>query len=334
MRSSTFFRRLGLIGFACAALARAEVRPALLQPPPEVEPFAALAAFAAAHDVPVSGFEPAPENETRAVAGDAVTALVVLHRGKDEAQWLLQLQIAPPTQKELAENPPTKLRLNVPSGRVLSFVATTGLGIDIRAIGPVIRGRTGDPVEKRSRALVSEDFLAIGLDRSCQTFLRLSAEKRAQSATVPQDKATPSPPFSEADERAIAGFAPALMALLQAIQSTPGLREILWEVLEKPSLWSFVKRAGKTQIGLDLDGNNTVGALAPAAMPAAPIAYRMSPTLTINDKPGLLCSLFVASPRPPLLTTAGVLGIVAIAPTKPDLRLDIRVVASRRGHAQ
>jgi hypothetical protein len=35
---------------------------------------------------------------------------------------------------------------------------------------------------------------------------------------------------------------PVLPFVAEAIEKTPGLREILWDIVEKPSVWSIVRR--------------------------------------------------------------------------------------------
>ena len=126
------------------------------------------------------------------------------------------------------------------------------------------------------------------------------------------------------------GFFPALAAFLQGIQDTPGLREILWDLIEKPSVWSIVKNRGRVDLTMNFDGKGVAALERPSWVPAGSALYHLSPTLALNNQPALHCWLFVTAPRPPLLTTAGIVGIVASPPSSNDKRLDIRILAAHR----
>jgi hypothetical protein len=258
----------------------------------------------------------------RARLGDEVTACVQLRDAGRTRFWLVHLRIAEPTPKEIAAHPPMTRTMTATTGRVYSFATGGGLAVDIQTLGPVEAGSSRPAAVKRARAFVSPDLLAIGLDQSCRAMLRLLADHKADAPGAQK--------LSESDERAVLGFFPALMTFFQTVEKSPGLRDILWDLIEKPSVWSVVKHRG-VDLGLQLGDNSIAIAALPAwSGPALP-HYRMSFELRLNDVPALECSLFVTQPVPPLLTTAGIIGIVAQPPGKPEKQLEIRLVGSRRG---
>jgi hypothetical protein len=58
--------------------------------------------------------------------------------------------------------------------------------------------------------------------------------------------------------------------------------------------------------------------------------YRFPVVIDLNGKPALRCTLIVNSPRPPLLTCAGIVGVAAEPAESSDKRIEIRVVSARR----
>jgi len=114
------------------------------------------------------------------------------------------------------------------------------------------------------------------------------------------------------------------------VQSTPGLSEILWDISEMPSVWPIVKHGGKISPGFNF--GEDVGELPPTSwtVPGRQL-YHMGLAVSLNDQPTLRATLVVTSPRPPLLNTAGIIGILARPPAGgPDKRLDIQILAAHR----
>ena len=302
-----------------------------LPPPQAATPMLPVVAeFAASHAFPVADFEVAPEDGPGRER-DLLTTLVTLRDGKSSRQWLIRFQISPLTEKEQATTVKTTVTMNLNQGRLHRFEAGASLALDIHTIGPFVAEQKSAPKEMRARARISPDLLTIGLDRSSRAMLAnlaaIQDRKKSGAAVVV---------LSEADERANVAFFPALMAFMNGVQETPGLRDILWAMIEKPSAWSIIKQGGKIVLSLSLGGDDSVAALDryPGwSAPGWPL-YRMSPVLTLNGQPALFCSLFVTTPRPPLLITAGIIGIVAETPGHADRHLDIRILASRRGPAK
>jgi hypothetical protein len=231
------------------------------------------------------------------------------------------------------------MTFHLDSGRVYHFAAGQSLALDIRTAGPFAAGTKPSSDERRARAFISPDFLGIGLDETCRAKIKLHGMNSAESPSLATgsaaapvaSSASPKPvTLSEEQERAILGCMPALGAFLQGIQNTPGLSEILSEMIERPSLWSIVRNGGRVEMTMTL-GNDSAGLASLGWAPPTAVVYRLSPAFSLNKKPMLNCSLYVVAPRPPVLTTAGILGVVATSPGSKNKRLDIRVLAALRG---
>ena len=62
-------------------------------------------------------------------------------------------------------------------------------------------------------------------------------------------------------------------------------------------------------------------------------SYFLPLVFSLNSKPAMACRLAVTSPRPPLLTSAGIVGIAAQRPDGKGPHLMIRLLAGRVGPA-
>jgi hypothetical protein len=313
-----------LILWPVACLDCADASP--LPPPPEaIIPFRSVAAFASAHNIPMEGFDlsnaDGPGRE-----GDTVTALIALREGKLSRQWLTHFQVSKPTDKERASTTKEVFEMTT-NGRVHRFSASADLPLEIRTAGPFTVIGKSQPADQRARTRISPDYLSLGFDRHCRLVLQFASHPQKENATPPV--------LSEQDERVVVGVMPALLAFFKAVENTPGLREVLWAITDKPSAWSVVKRGGKIEPGIDLgmQSYEEIKSYPGWSAPGLPI-YRLSPVISLNGQPALVCSLFVTSPRPPLLITAGIIGLVAERPDRDDRHLDIRILATRRAPAQ
>jgi hypothetical protein len=270
----------------------------------------AVLAFARAHAIDVSTIEPSVAGDGK--AGDTVLAVATLRTKGKTRQWLMELRMDDLTPKERAGAGHMIMTVDIKSHRY-QFVANESMAIAARTIGPFEPTTTTAPDDKHGRALVSGDFLALGLDKACRQMIDNGKDNAA---------------LSEAGERAVVGVFPALGGFFQAVQNTPGLRDILWEVIEKPSVWSFAKTGGHLNVFMNY---GDAAAVKPEEWSfAGNRVWRFDLALSLNKKPALDCVLFVVSPKPPLLTTGGVVRIIAVPPTRPDTELEIRVLSTRR----
>lgn len=286
--------------------------PALLQP--------AVAAFARAHAYPISGIQELT-GDSAGQPGDALTFLVTLGKSHRTEQWLVQLRIVEPTARERASIRHSKLTLSSSEGQRFEFDTDANTALEVRTAGPFAGGPAPPGEERRARAMVSQDFLRLGLDRSCAALLRRDAARK----NVPKGVGT-APRLSDDEVRALVGIFPALFMFVQEIQSTPGVEDILWSIMDKPSIWSVVRHGGKVQIGINVEEPTAID---PATWESPdPPSYRLPVMISVYDQPALRCFLFVTSPRPPLVASAGIVGIVAVPPSRPADRLEIRLIAA------
>ena len=210
-------------------------------------------------------------------------------------------------------------------GEKLWFSNAHRVALDIQTTGPFSSSHPGNaPATKPARTMISPDLLGLGLDQSCRASIKWF---RNSTGVAPKEK-PPAP--SPEEQRALVGFFPALMAFFEAVEKTPGLRDILWDIVEKPSVWSILRRGGRVDTGIDFKETPSL-IEARAEKPAtAGDVFRMPLKLALNDQPALRCALIVTAPRPPLLTCAGIIGIDADPPEGSAKHLTIRLVASRR----
>jgi hypothetical protein len=134
------------------------------------------------------------------------------------------------------------------------------------------------------------------------------------------------------DERAIAGSVPAMLEFFEIAARSKGLREILWEIIDKPSLWSIIRHFGRVEAGISFHSKGVHQVPSePWGLSESGAVFQIPFTLDLNDEPALDCVMVVTEPRPPLLTSAGILGLSAHEPGAKNRRAVIRLVAARAG---
>jgi hypothetical protein len=277
--------------------------------------------------------------------------LVTFREGSRSKQWLTEFRIAMPTKKEIADNPQRTVTLSTENGHTYRFGTGVPLALDIHTVGPFTEGQKLPEIEKHARVFISPDFLGLGLERSCRAMIKWRAKESSTertkrepkgamirlgveeaSAVSTKDTSASGPKtaiLSEEDERDLSGSGPALVGFFEGVQNTPGLREILWEIADKPSIWSVIKHGGKVNASLKSGSDFALVEPAGWVLPGLSLS-RFPINIALNETPTLRCTLLVTSPRPPLLTCAGIIGIAAEPPGNSDKRLDIRIIAAHR----
>jgi hypothetical protein len=306
------------------------------------QPGRAVIAAASTNQVPLDGFS-CLTNSTRLVAGDSITALATMHRRKaSRLQWLIYLQVVagtnpPPagTNQSLTVYSSRGTRLEFPSRPVPANLCT---------LGPFADSGTGRKAPKaqdhRVAFSLDEGFLSVGLDSAAATLLRLraitnkgslwfgSAPPTAAKAAENR-KATQWVGLSADEERSLAGAVPALLSFFNLAEHTEGLQDIVFKVVELPSVWSIA-----AHVGVKADLSMVSEEVRPASItgwgvPASTQAYYLPLALTLNGRPALKVTLIATRPAPPILPCGGVLGFVAERPTDPDTYLTLRVISAR-----
>ena len=311
-----------------------------------VPPFPELRAAAKTLHIPLDGIHPST-NSGALASGDSVTALITLHqKGNRRSQWLVYFQIVGNTN---SAKPAKPMVFYTSTGSRFEFPQTYA-AFHIRSLGPYVDTASiwGSPVPKdKSAALsVNEGFLGLGMDKGSAAIYRLHlarlkmqitnfnltvSEKPFTAERINRDrKFAARLQITPEEERALAGWYPAINSYFDSVGQTPNLDTIMLKVIHLPSLWSIAKHAGiQSNFKIEFDK------IAPVAMPAswdlpghAPV-YGVPLSLTLNGEPALNATLFVTDPHPPLLTCGGIIGILAEDPVDKENYMTLRIISAQ-----
>jgi hypothetical protein len=282
--------------------------------------------------------------------GDEETALIVLRSfdgSLKPTQWLTRLRLAAPDPKAAAAMKETDFTLYTNPGGSLTFQSAV-MKMGLETLGPVLVSSPENlALEVQERSLfVKTAFLEVNLNRTADVLYRnhlhqenhpgtsyvLSAQNRPFSADQLKatEKNTAFLELSPADLRSFFGAAPALAQFLQIVQHIPELQNILLQVLDKPSIIDVFRHGASNAINFALEGGGS--SLGQELFWPAGKKTEFSLlvfNLEIYGKPALTIACYVTSPRAPLEVSAGIVGIVAFSPSKPDKVVLVRVLASR-----
>jgi hypothetical protein len=312
-----------------------------------IPPFPEAVTAAKTAGIPLDSFNSLASDATLS-PGNSVTALITLHqKGNHLTQWLVYFEVIGATN-----SPASK------SNKLLVLYSSTGhrfefrqnpVTLRIRSIGPYLDTTSiwGNPVPRDKSAVLSinEGFLSLGMDKGAAAIYRLNRAREQMHLTNFNFSVSEKPFKPERiagdsrlaaqlhvtpdDERAMAGWYPALYSYFNSVGQTPNLDTIMLKVIHLPSLWSVVKHAGinpRFDIGHDI---------APLAMPSgwdlpghAPV-YKLPSSLALNDEPAINATLFVTDPHPPLLTCGGIIGFMAENPVDTENYLTLRIISAR-----
>lgn len=334
---------ISLLGAVLLGTSIAKADEPVFPPHEKVQPSAAISEYARVHEIPIQDHAPPPETGTPLRPGDRSVAVVSLRDGRKQNQWLIDFTVVPFSSEEhekvtaLAAQETT---LHTSSGRMMKF-GSQPVAISAVVIGPLASNekrieRALQRVEvKRTRIVVNEQFLGLGLDRLASTILSLRGRSSEQGffatsgAPFPAEQVAKNRSiFDERginaeDERAMAGATPALLQFFGIVLNTPGLREILFKAVDVP-WWALAKSGGNTSPSIELDGKR----MRPAK--SAEGAYVVPLKISIAGKLALLAELMVERPEVPGSMLAGITAIHAGQPDGDGPRVAIELVATRR----
>lgn len=114
------------------------------------------------------------------------------------------------------------------------------------------------------------------------------------------------------------------------LRTNPVMKQILYEVIALPSLWSIVTNLGvRAGFGIDFF---TATRVAPerTANACGPV-WSVPMTIDLNDQPALLVRILAAPSHGPAAAAAGVYGLVGQHPRDAGRRVHVQLLASRRG---
>ena len=299
----------------------------------------AIVELARKQGVPLTGIERDVER-VRPEAGDRCVALISMSDDGRVDQWLLDFKVSDLSEeerKEVAESTAKPFALHTSTGGFYEF-ANDPVAVDVWVAGPLrfdekrVERALAKVQEKRARFVVNRELLTLGLDRAAESILRLRdqsgriglgmrGEPFPEEETVVNKQRLLERGVTEADERALAGAMPALMAFFQITAQTPGLKEILMDVVDVP-WWALVKGFGNISVNMNFDGNR----LRPATDPAG--EYVVPFGVTINEAPALMVEVQARAPIAPASALAGVTAVYAGRPDGKGARVSIALLAA------
>lgn len=302
-----------------------------------IKEFASTAAFAKSNNIPLGKIDSLLTNDI-VKPGDSVTVLVTLSHKTQQTQWLLHTQIAGEPQS---------------SNGVMVIYNTFGnkfefpshpTAVSLRTAGPFVESARKTPkiFEERADFSLDKGFLGLGLDNAAAAVARLDLGKkrkgsfRSGSVQFPDEEIKNSKAFAaewnltKAEERALGGTFPALLSYFKIVQQVDSLESILAEVIDRPSLLSLAANLGISNIEFNWQGarRSRLPASAWGMSDDIPI-YEIPMILLLNKHPSLNITMIVTAPRPPLLTSAGILGVLGEKPGKDEPYLTIRIISAR-----
>lgn len=304
-----------------------------------IAPVPSLVVAAESRKIPLTGIDPGGANGILN-AGDSATAIITLcEKGSRRTQWLLYLVALPPSAKTSAAKPPSQLVLYSGTSNKLQFTSTPA-DVCLKTLGPFTSGSKPPKLQEQSdNFTLDKGFLSLGIDRAAATLWRASKIKDRGSLYI-----GPEPPsaaqltqgrkYAERvqigleDERALAGSIPALFSYFAVIEHVEGLEDIMLKVVRKPSLWSVVRHVG-VSVDFRFDDKH-VGPANSAlwCLPDAPAIYNFPMLLELNHQLALTVTFDVTNPRPPLLSSGGIVGLLAEKPGDKETYLTLRVVSA------
>jgi hypothetical protein len=337
--------RTGCIAIACIMatswLHADDAPPPTAQIPLATPPLASVVALAAAQHIPMQGIDPARDTQVLR-SGDALTVLFTLFESGHRQQWLAEIKVVLLTDEERHAKP----RGNVLySGTGNEYrLASAPAAFALRMFGPFrdtdasVRPAESAP-EKRARFLVHEDFLSFGYDRYCEMVLRLRAigqEPRFGVMTGPfsekdiawNKRWAKQAGFTPEDESVSVKQAFALVEFFKIAEHTPGLKDIAEATVEIPSIWS-VLRTRKLGVYFDYDWKNVQRLDGKIFGLESSNVYVLPFGLTMFGKHVANGSWLATAARPPLLASAGVVGLTVGPPDNKEKYLELHVIAAR-----
>lgn len=348
-RGGAFLSRVRVCGalfVACVVGGVSFANADIVASPTGVEPLGPLRDFAVSQRLSLGGIKP---EERGAVLrdGEGVVAVLSLSDKAVVRQWLVVVGAAGEWSPE-PESPKAGVTVHTSTGRELRFPGVERM-LRVRVAGPFASERaTGRVRWQEERLPVNGGFLALGLERVGPAVRRLAAARKVANEgrelmlsfdgkPYPAEVVAANREKAEAlgltleEERALGGSVLALAEFLQAWLTVPALRDAALEVAGV-SRFTLATRALRGQkVRLNMAGpyeRETASAWGVASLTEV---ESLGFGVLLGDRELACCRLVVASPRPPLLASAGVLALTITQPDGTGPVLHIQVVGSVGG---
>jgi hypothetical protein len=252
--------------------------------------------------------------------GDAVLFGVAVDAGAERREWYVRARVIGKIMSEF-EGSPFAMGDSV---RVRRAGVGDWVRIDYDVVRVAIELFDGDGhLLSSSEALMPELCLQYGL----YEYIELSQQGRDPFAAGALSYGEHGELMADDDvRRAVSGWI-AMMKLPEFLQRDSGMEQLLWKLIERPSLLSIVANRG-VQMEVGLNGKDARPV--PSGSVYGP-AYRVPVLLTLNNRPAVRCEIVVARGAPPLGPCNGLLAIDATHPSDPSRRIAVRLLAAQRG---
>lgn len=262
--------------------------------------------------------------------GDKATVLVTVVDDRDVRQWLVLL--LDNGLKPGEEKPRPTIHQFTTTGHDLAYERHP-VGIAIRSVGPIRGADARDLKDQWSGAIVSQEFLLLGFDSVATTMRKLAQQPfnfGAGSNPFPADvgngpKAVPAN-FTLEDERAFVGGTMALAEFLQVASQTPGVRDVLRELLDL----SWRDYLHSPNIGINFDTAVSDDSPEWWGVPRDATCRILTFRLSLNGQPKLLCRAVVTRPSGPLATVAGIVGLAVGRVDASGPHVMVRLLGTQR----
>jgi hypothetical protein len=292
---------------------------------------AALIAAAQTNHIPLGQFDPLSATSVLH-PGDSVTFLGTFVHKQSRAQWLLYVEVATPDSRRTAEKKSAPMTVNL-FGTPIEFESRP-VPAKLQMLGPFAAGGS-EPLKAKERTAeftLNERFLSLGLESAAEVMRRWSEAGTNAPAAVGTNGVRHSGAKAPlAEQRAVAGSVPALTSYFEIVEHVDGLEAILWKLIKWPSVWSMVKDGGfEAGIGIGDDDS--------PPQPASPKDWNLPPStpvfyfpclLVLNGEPSVKITLVVTTPRAPLLTCGGIIGLLAEKVGDDQTYMSLRVVGAK-----
>jgi hypothetical protein len=296
--------RRELVGHVCVVLAACASPPASQRMPVDVAPFAALQAadFLGASAV-LAAFA-APDDDPKMRVGDAALFGVELRREGSVDRLLVLLEIE-------------DLIRETHGFTVTTTSAPANGGPDVAAEA-ARRTYRAHPVKVRLRRLDAA-----------------GKPSRASSATLyDEPMATGLWPFAQRDapQRAVDMATALLLTLQRLAENDAVLKDLLFRVVDAPSVWSVATRLG-IHVALEWVTDQFPPQAVAVELPSAlgPEARSALLAVKVNGDPALGVHVIMVKPAGASRVCGGIVGAVAQHPRHPERLAVVRLLATRRG---
>jgi len=289
--------------------------------------------------------------DSRPLAGDGIVAWIGYGDGARVEQWLLRLRRAIPTKQESSRSG-KEVKRYLSWGPVETYASNNEV-LDLWLAGPVeeaadAAGAADKVPVHTARVPVAADFLRLGLDTEVLLQRKIAHAMEAHpkirswhmyslGEPITQKAIDEAKPIvallglTPEEERLWPGSFVALEAFYHLGMDTPGLRDICEQVVAKPTLWKLMKLATGTHFTTRFGGGGEINPAGTGLLQVSTPAFQCPVTFSFDKEEMVYLEMVVTSPRPPLDTSAGIIGMIAVHPKEHKRVVQMILIGTERG---